>query len=143
MTTSERRIGLDRRHRPTPLWNRYLIKGRRHAVRRDDDPQAVYVDRVGVGYGTLILLVFSFHVLDALFTLRHLQRGGTELNPLMAYCLEHGPWTFLWIKLGMAGVGLIFLALHKNFPFVRAGVVVLFLIFAILVGYHGYLFAVS
>jgi hypothetical protein len=41
--------------------------------------------------------------------------------------------------LGLAGVGLLFLGLHKNFPHARRGLAVLFVLFLAVVGWHCFL----
>lgn len=140
MNSANRRQSIDRRQRPTPAISPYLlVRGRRRGVRRLEDPQATYVDRIGAGIGLALVSIFLFHCLDAFFTLLHLGRGGTELNPLMRLVLQYGIGPFLTVKLATAGAGLVFLGVHKNFPYVRRGIAVLFLIYGALVGYHCYL----
>ena len=132
-----KRLGGDRRRRPTPALSRYVfLGGRRRGPRRTDDPQSVYVDRLGWGLASVLVVIFVFHVLDALFTLAHIARGGAELNPLMDFFLRQSSVTFLVAKLGIAGLGLLFLGFHGRFPLVRAGVAALFVIYACVVCYH-------
>jgi hypothetical protein len=45
----------------------------------------------------LLLVVLS--VLDALFTMVCIQRGGSELNPFMRLALSYGPETFFTTKM--------------------------------------------
>ena len=132
-----RRLGQDRRKRPTPALSRYtFLGGRRRGPRRTSDPQAIYVDQLGWGLASILLLIFVFHVLDALFTLAHIARGGAELNPLMDFFLSQSPQTFLAAKLGIAGLGLVFLGFHGRFPLVRKGIAAIFLLYAGVVCYH-------
>lgn len=134
---TERRIAHDRRIRPTPMISRYAIwGGRRKGGRRTEDAAATYVDQIGLGIASLLLLIFLFHCLDAAFTLAHLSRGGKELNPIMAFFLSIGPGAFIGVKLSLAAVGLCFLALHKNFPYVKQGILFLFLLYAGVMAYH-------
>jgi hypothetical protein len=134
---TKRRLGGDRRRRPTPALSRYtIVGGRRRGPRRTADPQSIYVDRLGWGLASALLVIFVFHILDAVFTLAHIARGGAELNPLMDFFLSRGPGAFLAAKLGIAGVGLLFLGLHGRFPMVRKGVAAIFLIYAGVVCYH-------
>ena len=140
MNSPERRHANDRRVRPTPPLSRYLFfRGHRRGPRRLGDPQSIYVDRLGTGIGLALISIFLFHCLDALFTLLHLGRGGIELNPLMRFVLQYGAGPFVAVKLATAGAGLIFLGVHKNFPYVQRGIAVLFVIYGTLVGYHCYL----
>jgi hypothetical protein len=134
---AERRIAYDRRARPTPMMSRYtFFGGRRRGGRRAGDTTAIYVDQVGLKAGLVLILIFIFHCLDAGFTLFHLARGGRELNPLMDFYIRIGPGAFLGVKLGLAAIGLSFLGLHKNFPYVRQGILFLFLLYAGVVAYH-------
>ena len=117
--------------------SRYTFSGRRQASpRRLGEPTAIYVDRLGQGISILLVLIFFFHCLDAMFTLSHLSHGGRELNPFMGFLIRHGSGVFVGTKLAMAGGGLCFLGIHKNFPMVKAGIVLLFLLYAAVIGYH-------
>jgi hypothetical protein len=127
----------DRRRRPTPALSRYtFLGGRRRGPRRTADPQSVYVDRLGWGVASALVVIFVFHVLDAMFTLAHIARGGAELNPVMDFFLKQSQGSFLAAKLSIAGLGLLFLGLHGRFPLVRKGIAVLFVLYAGVVCYH-------
>jgi hypothetical protein len=131
------RFGGDRRRRPTLALSRYtFLGGRRRGSRRKADPQSIYVDKFGWGLASVLIVIFVFHVLDAVFTLAHIARGGAELNPLMGFFLEQSPGAFLVAKLGIAGLGLLFLGLHVRFPLVRKGIAALFVLYAGVVFYH-------
>lgn len=135
-----RRRGIDRRRRPTPLLSRYTVAGgRRRGRRRRDDSEFYYVDRIRVDLAILLGLTFVFHVIDGWLTLRHVARGGSELNPLMDALLQIDPGLFLAVKLTLAGVGLFVLGLHQNFPYARHAATSLFIVFLGLVGYHVFL----
>jgi hypothetical protein len=45
-----------------------------------------------------ILLIVSLSILDAVFTLDLVSHGAEELNPVMAYYLNHGPFVFFGVK---------------------------------------------
>ena len=131
------RFGGDRRRHPTPALSRYTLwGGRRRGPRRTADPQSIYVDRLGWGLASVLIVIFVFHVLDALFTLAHIARGGTELNPIMGFFLDQGAGAFLTAKLSIAAVGLLFLGFHGRFPLVRRGIAALFVLYAGVVCYH-------
>ena len=70
---SEMRNGLERRLEPTPLFNPYLLRGRREDHRRLEDlMQNFYVDRFNsIEWGAIILLLFLC-VADAFLTIIHL-----------------------------------------------------------------------
>jgi hypothetical protein len=134
--TPERRNSGDRRKRPTPPLSRYTFVGRRRTRRRDIDSSPYYVDRLGLPLLLVLLTIFLFQILDAVLTLAHLRQGGVELNPAMNFLLTRGEEWFLGVKLGVSALGLLFLGVHKNFPMVRTGLTVIFLIFFGLVAYH-------
>ena len=123
------RIRVDRRNRPTPFLSRYTFWGRRKAHRRTEDPQAnYYVDRVGGRYWGVIILIIILSVIDSLFTLYHLKRGYREINPLLNAFLFHNNY-FLGIKYLLTVIGIISLALHKFFIFVRELIVLLIILY--------------
>ena len=125
------------------MMSRYTFLGgrRRGSRRREDAGTFFYVDRFGSGLLAVLLLIFFFHILDASFTLAHIARGGSELNPVMDYLIQRSSGLFIGVKLALAAVGLFFLGIHKNFPGVKPAIAVLFLVFAGLLGYHLFLIA--
>jgi hypothetical protein len=140
MMTLEQRIRPDRRSRPTQPLSRYaLFGGRRRRNRRQGDRRSYYVDHLGAPTWFLLLAIFAFQVLDAFMTLAHIQRGGIELNPVMGALLHHGNGAFLGVKLGVSAAGLWFLGIHKNFPFVKSGLAILFVLFLGVVGWQCFL----
>jgi hypothetical protein len=135
----ERRRGPDRRRRPTPILSRYTIVGRRRAFRREEEGGNAYVDRYSPRMAAALVAIMVLCVLDALFTLLYLQRGGTELNPLMAAAIEMGVVPFLAIKNGLTIVGVLFLCLHKNFRHVKPVIAGVLVLYTLLMAYHLYL----
>jgi hypothetical protein len=114
------REGGDRRKKPTPLFSRYTLRGRRRENRRASDPRSgYYIDWVVGNYRTAIFAVGAFILLDAAATLEILSRGGTEANPLMAKLLGHSVWAFLAVKIAGAFVAVLVLAVHRHFPHIR------------------------
>ena len=84
----------------------------------------------------LALLVFVCSLLDALLTLRHLQQGGQEANPLLAMALTSGTTWFLQLKIGLTGVGVWLLAAHQQFPLAQRGLQGLTLGYGVVLVYH-------
>jgi hypothetical protein len=136
--TDERRHGGDRRRRPTPMLSRYLLRGRRRGGRREGEVEHVYVDRPGPWILTGFLLVVLLSVLDAAFTLSHLERGATEANPFMRAALELGNRAFVVIKTVITVLAVGFLCLHKNWPLGRLCLTLALLGYAALTIYHLY-----
>ena len=113
------RGGGDRRSRPTRMFSKYLLRGRRKGGRRTGERERIYVDRPGprilAAFGALMLL----SVADACFTLYELTKGGTEANPVMRAALELGNGGFIILKTLVTLLGASFLCLHKNWPLGR------------------------
>ena len=91
---------------------------RRHA-RRSSDMYTFYVDwyEPRLLYITLAVLILS--CVDAVITLKVLQHGSVELNPLMALLIEKNVSLFVYAKLMLTGTGLIVLVMHVNFRIFR------------------------
>jgi hypothetical protein len=104
-----------------------------------EDPPNYYVDRLGGEVWLVLLSIFLFQILDTNLTLFHLQRGGEELNPLMRKLIVRDQRLFVIVKLGISVLGLAFLGIHKNYPYVRPGLLVLFVLFLGVVGWHCFL----
>ncbi|MCZ6873796.1 MAG: DUF5658 family protein [bacterium] len=88
----------------------------------------------------LVLFVLICSALDALFTLMHIEQGGTEANPIMAMALDFGPASFVRAKMGLTGFGAILLAGYER---LWLGLVCLYLtaiVYAGLLLYHAVLF---
>jgi hypothetical protein len=60
-----------------------------------------------------VILVSS--ALDAALTLLHLQDGGQEANPCMAFILVYGQAPFVSVKMVLTGIGVCCLAAHQQF----------------------------
>jgi hypothetical protein len=89
-----------------------------------------------------LVAIAGLCLLDALFTLLYLQRGGGELNPIMNAAIQLGVVPFLAIKCGLTFTGIVFLCLHKNFRFVKVIIGAVLLLYTLLLAYHCYLAAV-
>lgn len=109
------RVIQDRRSHPTPFISTLRFGGRRRGFRREGEGRNRYVECLSVRTFALTLLIFALSTLDAIFTLTHLQNGGSELNPLMRQIIQSSSQSFVMFK--SLGVGLMacFLAIHQNF----------------------------
>jgi Domain of unknown function (DUF5658) len=133
---ADRRIGRDRRGRPTPPWAAWLGHRRRRAGRRRDDRAGAYVDVYAPSDVLLLTAIFLLNVLDAGFTLSHLSHGARELNPVMAWMLALGDGSFLFTKCFAVGAWLVFLLVHKNFRLVKAGLIATLALYAGVLAWH-------
>lgn len=133
-----RRAGEDRRQRPTPMFSRYLFRGRRRGARREGESEYTYVDRPGAWMLAAFTCIVGLSLLDAFYTLDLLKRGATEANPVMKLALEVSDQAFVVIKTAITILGAGFLALHKNWPLGRLCLVVALVGYSVLLGYHIY-----
>lgn len=137
---NERRAETDRRARPTPALSRYWLRGRRRGGRRTEEAVNIYVDRYGRAELFLVFGILLLSVLDMAFTLLHLDAGGSEANPLMAWALEWGGrGAFKVVKLASSILGLFILLLHVRFRRVRGLLTAAFVIYASILVFHLYL----
>jgi len=132
------RSGVDRRERPTPMFSRYLLFGRRRGGRRDGERERIYVDRVGPRVTVAFFAVTLLSLADAYLTLYELSRGATEANPIMRAALDLGNGGFVLVKTLMTVLGAAFLALHKTWPLGRACLAIAVVGYLALMGWHLY-----
>lgn len=133
----ERRSGVDRRAQPTRIWDSLLGRKQRKRGRRKGETENIYVDVYQRRDVVLILGILILNILDAFFTLRWLDMGGGEANPIMDQLIAHGgDVAFLIQKCLVVGIWLVILIVHKNFRIARLGLLALFVIYGLLLFYH-------
>jgi hypothetical protein len=84
----------------------------------------------------LTLIIFALSILDAVFTITHLENGAFELNPVMDRIIQSGFQNALLIKSLGAGLMACFLAIHQNFKISFYGMRVLAATHIVLLAYH-------
>ncbi len=134
----EMRKRSERRQKPTPLFNRYLFRGRRIGHRRSEDlKHNVYVDRFKTfEWGAISLLLFLCTA-DAFLTLIHLSNGIQEFNPILnGFYRYGGPAWFMAIKFGLTLPGLVILFMHVKKPLAQKGIKLLVVIYSVLIVYQ-------
>ncbi|MBW2272457.1 MAG: hypothetical protein JRG96_04240 [Deltaproteobacteria bacterium] len=134
-TKWERREEGDRRGQPTRGWDS-LFHRRRRTGRRQGETQDTYVDVFRKRDVALLLGIFILNILDAFFTLRWLQMGGAEGNPLMDQLIKTSDLLFLFQKCLVVGLWLLILMAHKNFRIARIGLWGSFVLYVCLLMYH-------
>lgn len=130
----------DRRKSPTPMISRYTFRGKRKASRRDLEKYNYYVDRLGKRVWTVIGTVMFLSILDSLFTLYFLNRGFQEINPVMNFALFISKPAFILIKYALTIIGILLIAIHKRFIFVKELMILIIVMYTLLNCYHIYLF---
>jgi hypothetical protein len=84
----------------------------------------------------LVVMVLTASALDAWLTLIHLQHGGQEANPVMAFVLLYGYSPFVTVKMVLTGMGVWLLAAHQQFSLAWKGLHAMAAIYLLLIGYH-------
>ena len=111
----EKRAGKDRRKTGTPRLRFFLRGGRRETNRRQADKNKVFCfDRYSQSLFGAIVLILFLSVADALLTLLLTGHGAIEINPVMAYYLNIGPYTFLTVKYLLTCLAVVILLLCQN-----------------------------
>jgi len=111
----ENRRDEDRRKNQKASLKYFLFNGRRERIRRAEDNQkAVFFDRYPPKLFAAIAAILMLSIFDALLTLILISKGSTELNPVMAYFLQHGLLTFIVAKYILTSVGVVILLIFKN-----------------------------
>ena len=113
--TDSRRLA-DRRRRPTPLLSRHWMFGRRRGGRRAGERSRIYVDRYTATEAFLFLGLFALSAIDLYLTLVHLDAGGSEVNPVMAWFVRHTDTTGFGVaKMSGTVFGALLLLIHIRF----------------------------
>ena len=115
------RRGKDRRTNQKARLKYLLFNGRREGIRREEDSRKVFFfDRYHSKLFAAITAILMLSIFDALFTLILIKNGSTELNPVMAYFLQHGLLPFIVVKYFLTSIGVVILLIFKNVILTRA-----------------------
>jgi len=123
MEQFNRRKLKDRRTKPTPALSRFIIWGRRKTFRRKDEQSSGgYVDRYDGRLFLILTMALGLNVLDSWFTMKILEDGGREINPVVGSVIQlYGDGFWVW-KFAIVSVCLILLCLHTKFRLVRPAI---------------------
>jgi hypothetical protein len=112
---TERRSGKDRRKSTRPVIRDLFRNGMRENIRRRDERNKIFwADRYSQTLFGAILLILFLSVLDALLTLFLIGHDATEINPIMAYYINVGPYAFLAVKYFLTSVAVVILLLCQH-----------------------------
>ena len=110
--------------------------------RADEHRQPYFVDRFPASLLAFLLMLLIASLLDAVLTIRLIEAGSGEVNPVMNRLLEHGVPAFLLGKYLLTVIGLPVLLIFKNYYLfgtrIRVGYLIPFLValYAVLIGYQ-------
>lgn len=111
----ERRRGKERRRDIYARLKYFLSNGRRESARREEDRNRYFFfDRYNQKIFGAITAILMLSILDAFLTLFLIERGSSELNPVMAYFLAYGPMPFIVAKYVLTSFGVVILLIFKN-----------------------------
>ncbi len=114
-TPKDRRSGVERRQRSQFNIRSLLLGGRRKKIRRYEDSQRTFlVDQYQQSLFGIIVFILFLSAVDAILTLFLINHGAIEINPIMAFYLDFGPYTFLGVKYALTSVGVIVLLIYRN-----------------------------
>lgn len=133
----ERRSGTDRRKKTTnPLSLKWSFRGRRRGGRRSTDDDR-FVDRYSGWFTLALVIILVLCVFDGLATLSHLVNGtATELNPIMGYAIQLGPYKFILLKLALTFACLLLLLFYRNARGVKKALLCIMFVYVLLTFYH-------
>lgn len=145
---TERRKGIDRRIYSMDTLKSCALAPRRMHGRRTGDRKYPLLDRFDSGVVFLAVALMVMSVLDSIFTLIIIERGGSEANPFMDILLQYSVWAFVGFKMFLTGIPAIMLSATGNlmlFGRYRARSVLAALVgmYLGLMMYHGFLLYVS
>jgi hypothetical protein len=117
------------------------LRSRRHSHRRVTEAAPVFIDRHHPWLFFLATGTMLMSSIDAYFTLKLLDRGAVELNPVMALAMEYGTGSFAASKMLLTALGiltLVFLSRSRLFNRFRTGLVLttFFCLYACLICYQ-------
>jgi hypothetical protein len=111
----DRRSGKDRRSNEVPSAKSLFIHRKRKKVRRKDDKYKMsYLDQYDSRIFIAIVLLLFFSIIDAFLTLFLIDHGASEINPIMAYFLKFGPFTFVSVKYFFTSYSILVLLIFSN-----------------------------
>ena len=115
----DRRSGRDRRKIGIPEVKSLFLYGSRKSIRRKEDKyKTIFFDQYSTQLIVAIIAVLFLSLIDAMLTLFLIDNGASEMNPIMAYFLEFGPYTFLGVKYFLTCYPALIILIFQNF-FIR------------------------
>lgn len=82
--------------------------------RRKHDRNFPVLDKFDSGVATLAVLLVVLSIMDSVFTLTLISRGGSEVNPFMNMLLGHSLWAFTGFKMLLTAIPAVLLVATGN-----------------------------
>lgn len=112
---TDRRSGIDRRKKSGVDLRSMMGNGKRRSIRRLEDRKKMFlVDQYSPRLFAAIIAILFLSVIDGLLTLFLMNHGAHEVNPVMAYYINVGPYTFFTLKYALTIIGAITLLMFRN-----------------------------
>jgi hypothetical protein len=112
---ADRRSGQDRRKHAGINMRTLMGAGKRRLVRRYEDKNRIfYVDQYDSKLFAAVVGIIFLSVIDGFITLFLMAHGAYEVNPVMAYYLEVGPYIFFTLKYALTIIGVMALLVFRN-----------------------------
>ena len=112
----DRRSGKDRRDGQTlPFAVKSLLGARRGSRRREDARKYYFVDVYSPFFLAVLLGTMILSLTDAFLTLKLVGENCRELNPVMGFFMQMGPYPFIILKWLFTAIGLTVLLVFKNY----------------------------
>jgi hypothetical protein len=134
-----KRIIDDRRKQSTPFLSRQTIfGGRRRSIRRETDREKhIFLDSYGLQLFITLLLLLILSITDAYLTLTLVKAyNAIELNPIMAFYLEHGSITFFLQKFLFTSIAVFIFCVFNRFAIVRISLALSIILYLCIVFYE-------
>ncbi len=87
-------------------------------------------------FWTLLSLLCLCNLADLVLTLRALEAGAREVNPVMAFYISLSPWVFVAAKLILVGAGSAVFIYLRQHPLTLWGLGFLSAIYLVVLGIH-------
>jgi hypothetical protein len=112
---ADRRSGNDRRKNSGLNIRLLMGAGKRRVIRRHEDKKRIfYVDQYSPKHFAAIVGILFLSVIDGFMTLFLMAHGAYEINPVMSYYLNEGPYTFFTLKYALTITGAMVLLMFRN-----------------------------
>jgi len=110
----EQRLGAERRVYSPNTFLQSIVQPRRTYARRGQNRRYPVLDKLDQGALLLGIMLMVLSVMDSIFTLTIIAKGGTEVNPVMNYLLHISVYAFISAKMLMTAIPAILLVATAN-----------------------------